>query len=177
MSLNQSVADVIAELQAQVEHYRKQEEMHAQQEVFHREQRAVAAEELAKVLERFESFKKAAESIGELIGRVPALHKAAAPAPEEEDDLGAGRPKVSRLVAKVVEEQPPGQAFGATVIAGEVNRRFGKKLRRAVDVRAVGVNLRRLHLAGRIGQVREGKAHHEALYTRGPKPAPGPATA
>ncbi len=66
---------------------------------------------------------------------------------------------MSRLVAKVVEEQQPGQAFGATAIAREVNRRFGKKLRRAVDVRAVGVNLRRLRLAGRIELVREGKAH------------------
>lgn len=46
---------MIAELQAQVEHYRNEEAMHAQREVFHREQRAVAAEELAKVLERFES--------------------------------------------------------------------------------------------------------------------------
>jgi hypothetical protein len=77
---------------------------------------------------------------------------------------------LSRLVARVVEGRPPGEAFGATAIAREVERRFGKQLKGRVDVRSVGVNLRRLFLAGKIQQARKGTAFHESLYSRRPEP-------
>lgn len=170
MSRNQSVAEWIAELEAQIEHYRKEEVFHAEREAFHREQRAVAAQELANVLERYETFKGAVDAASEVVGRLPALRTPQTAAAPQEEDLGPVRPMLSRLVARVVEEQPAGKAFNATAIAGEVERRFGKRLKSRVDVRSVGVNLRRLCLAGKIRQVRKGTAFHESLYTRPPEP-------
>jgi len=171
MSRSQTVAEWIAELEAQIEHYRKEEGFHAERETFHREQRAVAAQELAKVLERYETFKGAVDAASEVVGRLPALRTPQpAPAAQEEADLGPARPMLSRLVARVVEEGPPGETFGATAIAREVERRFGKQLKGRMDIRSVGVNLRRLSLAGKIQQARKGTAFHESLYTRRPKP-------
>ncbi len=170
MSRSQSVAEWIAELEAQIEHYRKEEALHAEREAFHREQRAVAAQGLANVLERYEAFKGAVDAAGEVVGRVPALRKPETAPVRQEEDFGPGRPMLSRLVARVVEERPPGEAFTGTVIAREVERRFGKALKRRVDVRSVGVNLSRLSLAGKIRQVRKGTAFHESLYIRQPKP-------
>ena len=112
MSRSQSVAEWIAELEAQIEHFRKEEALHAEQEDFHREQRAVATQELTRVLERYETFKGAADAAGELVGRIPALRKPDK-APAQQEDLGPGRPMLSRLVARVVEGRPPGEAFGA----------------------------------------------------------------
>lgn len=171
MSRNQSVAEWIADLEAQIEHYRKEEALHAEREAFHREQRGLAAQALAKVLERYEAFKGAVDAAGELVERSPA--RKPEPVRQEDEDLGPGRLMLSRLVARVVEERPPGEAFGATAIAREVERRFGKKLKDRVDVRSVGVNLRRLYLAGKIRQVRKGTAFHESLYTRRQAPGAG----
>ena len=169
MSRSQSVAEWIAELEAQIEHFRKEEALHAEREAFHREQRAVAAQELANVLERYEAFKGAVDAAGELVGRIPALRKPKTAPVRQEEDLGPGRPILSRLVTRVVEERPPGEVFGATAIAEEVERRFGKRLKRGVDVRSVGVKLRRLYLAGEIQQAHKGTAFHESLYTRPPE--------
>ena len=57
------------------------------------------------------------------------------------------------------------------LVTQEVNRRFRKMLRRAADIRAVSVILRRMSAVRRLRLVREGKANHEALYARGAAPA------
>jgi hypothetical protein len=57
-------------------------------------------------------------------------------------------------------------------VVDEVNERFRKLLRRAVEPPDVSVVLRRMSDARRIHQVRPGKANHEALYAKGPRPRP-----
>lgn len=74
----------------------------------------------------------------------------------------AGSPR-----ACVIATKPPGETFGGASIAREVNQRYGKRLRRPAQARTVATALRRMAAAGRIRQVREGRARYEALYTRG----------
>ena len=60
-----------------------------------------------------------------------------------------------------------GETFGGASIAHEVNQRYGKRLRRPAQARNVATALRRMAAAGRIRQIQEGRARHEALSTRG----------
>ncbi|MFY9821748.1 MAG: DUF3253 domain-containing protein [Thermoanaerobaculia bacterium] len=166
MNPNLSVAQLMANLEAQIAHFESQEALHAQQAAFHREQQQLNASELAKARERYEAFKAAATAIGET-----AHHAAIADASRQaEEDARLPITTISGLIARVVEAKPAGETFGPTTVAQEINARFGKRLRRPLDGRAVSVTLRRLEADGRIHLVQKGRAFHEALYAPGPKP-------
>jgi DNA polymerase II large subunit len=154
-----SISEVLADLEAQIAHLEKQEVLHAQQEVFHREQRTVCASDLAKIRERYEGFKAAAAAVGEVVQKKPASARKTA-----EDD--GEKISVSELVTRAVRSKPEGERFSASSLAKELNQRFPKTLRRRVDSRAVSGTLRRLAAKGRIRVVEEGRAFHEAVYTR-----------
>lgn len=166
MSTSLSVAQILANLEKKLSFHRDQETLHTQQEAFHREQRAVHSAEIEKVAQHLEAFKAVALPAAEL-----AMPPAPPPLPEE-PDLG-GKPLISRLVTRVVASQPDGETFGASHIAAGVNRRYASKLRRPVNPRTVSVTLRRMRDTGQIHEVQEGRAHHEALYAKGPRPAGG----
>jgi hypothetical protein len=159
VSSSLSISEVLADLEAQIAHLETQEAFHAQQEVFHRERRAVCASDLAKVRERYEGFKAAAAAVGEVVQSKPA----SARKPAEDD--GEKIP-VSKLIARVVQSKPEGERFSPSSLAQELNQSFPKTLRRRLDGRAISVALRRLAAAGRIRIVEEGRAFHEAVYTR-----------
>ena len=161
MSKALSVAQMLDHLEARIAHLRERRAFHAAQEAHHHEQLALHDAELQRVLERFEAFKTAAEAAAEV-----ALPPLPAPAPEEPIPRFGSRPRVSSLVARVVESQPAGEPFGARSIAAEVNRRYQDVLKKPVRPGAVSVVLRRLMAARRIQQVRPGKALYEALYSR-----------
>src|SRR6185295_8861652 len=57
-----SVAQVLANLEAQMKSHRDQEEHHASREAHHREQRAVHAAELETIARHYEAFKATAGS-------------------------------------------------------------------------------------------------------------------
>jgi hypothetical protein len=157
-----SVSRLLAELEARVAHHESQEAYHAEREAFHREQRSVHAADLKIARERLEAYRAAAEAAGELVARSQL------PSTPLEDDLPPGASvRVSRLAARVVATKAPGETFGGASIAREVNQRYGKRLRRPAKARTVATALRRMAAAGRIRQVEEGRAHHEAQYTRG----------
>ena len=145
MSMNLSVAQILTNLETKLAFHRDQETLHTQQEAFHREQRAVHNAEIEKVAQHLEAFKA---------------------------DLGA-KPLISRLVTRVVASRPVDEAFGASHIAAEVNRRYSAKLRRPVQPRTVSMTLRRLRDTGQLHEVQEGKAYHEALYAKEPNPGAG----
>lgn len=67
----------------------------------------------------------------------------------------------------ILEDMPKGEVFGASHLAAEVNRRFGKALRKPANAQLVSAALRRLHANGLIQRVREGSGRTAALYTRG----------
>jgi len=166
MSTSLSVAQVLANLEKKLAFHRDQETLHTQQEAFHRDQRAVHGAEIEKVAQLLEAFKAVALPAAELA--TPAMP----PPPPEEPDLGA-KPLISRLVSRVVASRSADDTFGASHIAAEVNSRYSSKLRRPVDSRTVSAALRRLKTGGHVHSIREGKAHHEALYATGPRPAGG----
>ncbi|HEV8581968.1 MAG TPA: hypothetical protein VGX68_23100 [Thermoanaerobaculia bacterium] len=176
MSTALSVAEILEKLEKRLASHRQQAAFHAEQEAHHRERSAFHTAEMEKVAQHLEAFKATAVAAAELA-------KEAEPPPppvkeEEEDDREtAGQPvRVSKLIAKVVDRMAEGETFGATRIAAETNRRYKDKLPRPVDNRAVSVALRRLRKAGRLRLAREGKAVHEALYTKAArKPAVKPA--
>jgi hypothetical protein len=159
MSSKLSVAEVLANLEKKLAFHREQEIFHTQQEAHHREQRAVHAAEIENVARHLEAFKTVALPAAELATPPPA------PSPPEETDLGP-RPLISKLVTRVVASWPAGETMTPTSVAAEVNRRYPAKLKHLIDARLASVTLRRLRDAGRLRLVREGKAHHEAVYTK-----------
>jgi hypothetical protein len=162
MNMNRSVAEILARLEAQIAVHRKQEALHAQQEAFHRDQRAHHAAELETLTQRCETFKAAAEAVAEIADRAAA---AAAAFELDESELGP-RPKCARLAAKVVQSFGENERFGRSKVTQEINRRFGRALRRPFDERQVSLVLRRMARDGRIHLVRRGRPHWEALYSR-----------
>lgn len=169
MSGNVTVAEILANLQARIAFHRDQEAFHSGREEYHRDQRAHHAAELEKVTRHFEAFQASAGAAVDLARE--ALPPHSAESVEEEEPAPGRRPRLSRLVAKVVEGKADGEPFGAAAVAEEVNRRFGNRLKKRLDTRSASVILRRLRDARRLHVVREGKAHHEALYAKGPEAA------
>jgi cell pole-organizing protein PopZ len=162
MAREMSVSGLMAELEARVTHHERQEAYHAEQEAFHREQRAAHAADLQIARERLEAYRVASEAAGELVARSQLP-----PAPQEDDLPPGASLLVSRLAARVIATKAPGETFGGASIAREVNQRYGKRLSRPARARNVATALRRMAAASRIRQIQEGRARHEALYTRG----------
>jgi hypothetical protein len=164
MSKTLSVEQMLANLEARSALHEERRAFHAERAAHHQEQLALHEAELEKTRERFAAFKAAAEAALDLAAPIPVPEAAGA---EEEISYFGKRPMVSRLVARAVETQPPGEPFGARAIAAEVNRRFQDVLKNPVQPATVSVTLRRLAETGRIRQTRPGKALYEALYVRG----------
>ena len=54
MSSELSLSQILANMEAQIASYQKQETFHTEQEIFHREQKEVMASELAAVLQSYD---------------------------------------------------------------------------------------------------------------------------
>ena len=171
MSSMLSVAEVLAHLESRAALHREREAFHAEQEEHHRQERARHAGELEKVLYNLEAFRAASASAVELVQQPQA--PTSEPAEPQVRSPASGRLMVSRFVRAAVESRPDGEPFGATAIAAEVSRRFGDRLRRPVDTRAVSDVLRRMSNSRQIHLVRPGKAFSEALYAKGDQKAGG----
>ena len=162
MSKNLSVAQILADLEAQIAHFEAQGPFHARQEAFHRAEKERCESELAKLRERYEAFKSASAAAGEVV-----LRSKGPGGPSREVEKDDGRPTTTtNLIAWVISAKADGDSFGATAMTQEINTRFAKRLRKPVNVRSVSVALSRMASQGLLKTVREGKAHHEALYSR-----------
>jgi hypothetical protein len=160
-----SVADVLARLEAQVAFHQERERHHTEQESFHREQRALHAAESESLARHLEAFRAAAAPAVDLAVRQVAMRR-------EPQALEAGeRPRLIRLVERVVQGMAPEERFGPAKVRAEVERHYGAVLRDRVDVRKVSSVLRHLARRGRIHLVRRGRPRWEALYSR-QEPAP-----
>ena len=163
MSAKLSVEQVLANLERRAVLLREQEAFHAQQEAHHREERARSAAELETVQQSLEAFRAAAATAVDL-ARVDGAE--AAVAVEEEDLPAPGRLMVNRLIRRVVQSPGLEEPFGPTAVAKEINRRFAQHLRKPIGTRTASDTLRQMLAKGEIQLAREGKAFHEALYTR-----------
>lgn len=145
MSVNLSIAQMMAQSEARVA-------------AFHKAQLEAAQAHL-------EAFRAASTAAGELPVRDTSV---AAPTPGPVEDIDVRRKKaLSRMMARVIEELPSDAIFGATSLTQAIQRRWGAKLRRQPDPRSVATTLRRWAQDGRIIQVREGRAHNEGLHRIG----------
>lgn len=164
MSSKLSVEEVLAQLEQRAVFHREREGFHAEQEIHHRDERALHAAELEKVLKSLESFRTVSAAAVDLARPLPK------PAPPVEETLPAsGRLMISRLLRQAVESPDLEEPFGATAVAAEANRRYAKHLKEPVGPRTASDVLRRMHAAGEIDLAREGRAFHEALYSRRPR--------
>jgi hypothetical protein len=165
MALNVSIAQMLANLETKVALHRERKDFHAEQEAIHREQTALHTADLDNALARLEALRSAAEAAGELLDH--AKQAALPPPPPELDDADLIRKRsLSRMVTRVVEGIPADQTFGARAVTREIQERWGAKLRRRPDPRSVAATLRRWAMAGRLHQVREGRAYYESLYKK-----------
>ena len=164
MSAKLSVADVLEHMEAQLARHKEREAHHGEQEVFHREQKAQHAAEYENVLQHYEAFKATAGAAVEIAARTAAQEPESANPPEIQPGQRIIR---SRLVTRVLEELPEGESFGASRLAAEVNRRYGKYLKKPADARLASAVCRRRLANGLLRLAREGTPHREALYTKG----------
>ena len=158
-----SAEEVLSNLEAREVLLREQAEVHARQEVYHREQRAVVVAELEKVQTNLEAFRAALTSMEAL-----ALPSSVSTAAAEAELPAPNRLMVGRLLRLVAPSPGLAEPFGPTAVAAEVNRRFPDRLREPVGTRAASDVLRRMRAEGELALVRQGKASHEAWYTRRP---------
>ncbi len=159
MSLKLSLEEILQNLEQQVAFHREQATQHGEQEELHRSQRVLHEAELDKASRYLESLRTVA---------VPAAEVAAPPVPAKtsgDTDLGPN-PKLTSLIARILEGRPGDEAFGAKAMTAEINRRFRQALGRDADIRSVSAALRRMREQGRIRLVREGGAVRESLYTQ-----------
>lgn len=164
MSMNLSLGQMIAQLEKKVALHRERQSFHAEQEALHRDKAAEHAAELEGAQSHLQALRAAAEAAGELLDRGEAVLPSQS---EGNDTLDVNRKRaLSRMVARVVESKSPDETFGARSVTQEVQERWGAKLRRGPDSRNVAALLRRWALSGRLQQVSEGRAHHEALFRK-----------
>ncbi|HEX5718497.1 MAG TPA: hypothetical protein VF179_20205 [Thermoanaerobaculia bacterium] len=173
MGSNLSIADALARMEAKIAHHKARHEHHAEQEAHHAGQQALHAEqkgvheaEHRKAIERYETFKTASASVGEMLVDVDV--KPAAPPdtlPVEDVDTGGAR-WLSRLMSRVIERKSPDAVFGASALIEEIEQRWGPKLRHRIQPRSVSATLRRWASTGQIRLVRDGRSYHESLYTK-----------
>jgi len=159
MSSDRTVGEIVASLEAQVAFHRERLAFHAEQEGKHREQRAEHEARLAEVSQHLAQFRAVATGAAEIAGRL-------GPAPRPlEIEIGA-RPRLPRLIERLLRDLAPEEPFGASRMAAEINRRFGPLLRRPARSSLVSIALRRMAKSGAIHPLRRGRSHQESLYTR-----------
>lgn len=156
-----SVPEIIASLEKQLALHREKEGAHAEREAFHREQRETHAAEIEALTRRLDEFRAASSAAMDLALRTPSP----APVDRVEEDYGpASRPKVVKMVRRILTDLGPNRGVGASWIAFEINRRFGDRLRKEVSMSQVSTILRRLREKGEIRLQKGGRPHHEARY-------------
>lgn len=165
MNENRSIATLLTDLEARIENLRREVAFHKQQETHHREQGVTSAESLAELETRLAEFRTAAQALLAVAPPPPA--RSATPAPLDTEDWGTqARPKIGKMVERVIAEREGDDPFNATEVSHHVNQRFSGRMKRSSDARQISVILRRLAAAGTLQIARKGKAYEEALYTR-----------
>lgn len=161
---NRSIREVMASLEAQAAFHREREAFYAEHEAHHREHRTAHAAELQEILRRLEAFRSAAAEAIDLADRETATPSA--PGLQEEDLGTPSRPRVHRILEKLIAEKGSDERFGPLGLTAEVKRRFGQRLRRPVRAGHVTTALKRLEQKGIVRLVQKGRPHSEALYVR-----------
>lgn len=160
MGSNLSVAQIIDDLEAQIAQHKAQVDLHTAQEVFHAERKAHHTAELEKLSACLEDFRRTSSAVLEVTASRQNVK-------DDQRQLGS-RPRFSRLIDAILEDKAGDETFSATSLAREIQQRFGGRVEKArrVEPRSIASQLRRMAFRGEVHVAREGRAHHEALYSR-----------
>ncbi len=117
-----------------------------------------------KAIERYETFKAASASIGDMLVDV---NPAAPPPPPPIENIDVGNWRwLSKMMSLVIERKAPDEVFGASALIKEIQERWGPKLRHRIQPRSASATLRRWAAMGQIRLVRDGRSYYESLYTK-----------
>lgn len=158
-----SVEQILASLEAEAAVHRERAAYFAEHEAFYREKRTHHETQLEAITRRLDAFRAAHADAIDLVRQI-----APDPVPPDEgDDIGpASKPRLTRIVNAILEDLRPDQPFGPGWLTQEANRRHGQKLRAPITPRQMSDVLRRLTRVGKLRQVRQGRARHEARFVR-----------
>ncbi|HEX6901835.1 MAG TPA: hypothetical protein VF789_19095 [Thermoanaerobaculia bacterium] len=165
MSDGQTLQQILANLEAQMEVCREKEAYHAREEAAHREQREANAAELADLSRHYEALRSSAEAA------VPLAARYSPPVPEPpkekpQEILPPGKPLVwSRLADRVIEGLPSGTLITPTSLAKMMDQRY-KGLPHPADPRVMSTILRRLISYGWVRRTQKGTSHRETTYVK-----------
>jgi hypothetical protein len=165
MSKDPSLGEMLADLERRVAFHRQQEALHLQQESHHREERTRHAAALEQAAQQLDTLKAAASG-------AQALLREAAPLPDTppRQDVETEAPRLlSRMVALVVRDWTEEGPFAAAAVSAELNRRFGRRLKKPATVVTVRKYLLRLSQRGVIRAVRTGLPYAESLFETIPR--------
>jgi hypothetical protein len=166
MTLNMSVGELLESLERKIAFHREQAALHTREEELHRGQRTLHEAELESATRHFEALKAAAVPAAESASSAPAPGPVLPAEPVEDDaDIGSD-PKLTLLISRILRGRTDGEPFGPVALTQEIRQRFT----RDADARSVSAALRRMCRKQQIHLVREGGAHREALYAKGPRP-------
>jgi hypothetical protein len=160
--LDRPIAEILARLETAIEFHREQEAIHRDRVASHQAELDRHSAELAQLTEHCEALQRVAASAVELVDG------AALPLPLAVEDFGSSRrPKLNKMVVRLIERVPPGQPVTPSELAANLNYTFGALLKgRPVDPRQISSTLRWLATTGYLELVRAGRPHREALYAR-----------
>jgi hypothetical protein len=167
--LDRPIAEILARLETAIEFHREQEAFHRDRVASHQADLDRHSAELGKLTEHCEALQRAAAAAVELVDGV------ALPLPLAAEDFGSSRrPKLNKMLVRMIERVAPGQPLAPSELAANLNYTFGSLLKgRPIDARQISSALRWLAATGYLQLLRPGRPHREALYAR-PKAAAEP---
>lgn len=157
--LGKILGDVLGQLDQRIEFHRNKEDLHAAKVDFHQREKDTHAAEVERLLAHREAVTRASEATGHLKASVPALLLL------EHEDFGLkSRPKLRKMVERLLQEQDAGTPIGAVTVARAINQLFGERIQGHVTPTQISAVLRRMARDGRLKIVRKGGSHRETLY-------------
>lgn len=157
-----TLGELVSHLEQRIALHQEKEDFHARQILRHENERDRHAAERQRLSEHRDSLGKSLAATRDLLTRsTPALLG------PFEDYGPASRPKMAKMVARVLENHDPAQLITPTLLAQTLGEIFQEHLRGPVDPKHVSVVLRRFVREGKVSLARKGTSHTEAVYRRG----------
>jgi hypothetical protein len=157
--LGKILGDVLGQLDQRLEFHRKKAELHTAKVDFHQREKEGHVAEVERLTAHREAVTRASEATGHLKASVPALLIL------EHEDFGLkSRPKISKMVERLLQEQEAGTPIGSATVTRALNQLFADRIQGRFTPKQVAAVLRRMALDGRLKIVRKGGSHRETLY-------------
>jgi len=157
--LGRVLGDVLGHLDERIAFHQEQERFHTEKVDFHQTERQAHAAELERLTAHRESLSRANEAADHLAATVPA------PLALEHEDFGPKtRPRIRKMVERLIHQQEPETPIGPLALTRGINQLFGDRIQGRIEPAQVSSALRRMAREGRLKILRKGGSHRETLY-------------